>query len=115
MGRLKLSHKEIATIYQKKGGNVSATCHALNISRTQFYRMKNESEELAEMLGDVDESLIDFAESKLMEHIQEGDTQTLMFFLKTKGKKRGYVEKTESDVNVNSFESLMKSLPDNPE
>lgn len=112
MARSKVSHKQLLSVYQKKGGNVSATCLALNISRTQFYKMKNKSEKLAEMLGDVDESLIDFAESKLMEKVQDGDITSIIFLLKTKGKKRGYVETVEQNVTVNPFEELMKALPD---
>lgn len=59
-----------------------------------------------------EESIIDYAESKLVEHIQNDDIQALIFFLRTKGKKRGYVEKTESDVNVNAFEKLMQDVED---
>ena len=63
------------------------------------------------MIEDADESLLDFAESKLVEHINDGDITSLIFFLKTKGKKRGYVERSEYDVNSNAFQELMESLP----
>ena len=104
--------KTIAQIYEKKAANVSATCKALNISRTQFYKWKNRYPKLTEMLNEVDESLLDFAESKLMEKVQDGDITALIFFLKTKGKKRGYVEQVENNVSINPFEELMKALPD---
>jgi hypothetical protein len=43
---------------------------------------------------------IDFAESQLHKQIKEGNSTATIFFLKTKGKKRGYVERQEVDVNT---------------
>lgn len=108
----KYSNEQIATIYAKKGCNVSATCAALGVSRMAFYRWKEKYPKLVEMLNEQEESLIDFAESKLIEKINEGDNTSLIFFLKTKGKKRGYVETVEQNVTVNPFEALLKSMPD---
>ena len=109
-----ISNDAIVTAYTKKGCNVSATCSALGISRQTFYVRKNSDAELRERLEEADESIIDFAESKLVESIGEGDLTAIIFFLKTKGKKRGYVEKYENDVSVNSFEKLLQELPDDP-
>jgi hypothetical protein len=39
--------------------------------------------------------MLDFGEQKLMERIARGDTLATMFLLKTKGKRRGYIEKQE--------------------
>lgn len=102
----------IAKEYKKKGCNVSATCVALNMTRYTFYKWKEKSKKLSDMLKEADEAMLDFAESKLMEHINDGDVTSLIFFLKTKGKKRGYVERVENDVNINPFEELMKSVSD---
>lgn len=103
--------EKIAEIYKKKGCNITAACAALNITRQTFYNRKLKSKKLCEMIEDADESLLDFAESKLVEHINDGDVTSLIFFLKTKGKKRGYVERSEHDVNSNAFQELMESLP----
>lgn len=107
-----ISIEKIAEVYKKKGCNITATCAALNITRQTFYNRKAKSKKLQELVDEADESLLDFAESKLIEHINGGDVTSLIFFLKTKGKKRGYIERTEHDVNANPFQELMESLPD---
>lgn len=107
----KVTDAEIAKVYEKKLCNISATCSALGITRKTFYSRREKSKTLQKLLEDAEESLLDWAETKLVGHIEDGDITSLIFFLKTKGKKRGYVEKTENDVNINGFEELMRSLP----
>ena len=46
-------------------------------------------------MEDIAEVTLDFAESMLHKQIQDKDTTATIFFLKTKGKKRGYVERQE--------------------
>ena len=108
----KIPIETIIQVYEKKGCNIAATCNALGISRRTFYNWKESNKKLAEALDSTYEGIIDFAESKLIEHIQNDDIQALMFFLRTKGKSRGYVEKVEQQVNINPFMELMQSLPD---
>lgn len=107
-----ISIEDIVKMYEKKGCNITATCAALNISRKTFYEWKEKKKKLAEGLEEAEEAVLDWAESKLKDHIQNDDLQALIFFLKTKGKKRGYVEKTETDVNINQFEKLMQDTED---
>ena len=41
------------------------------------------------------EAMLDFAEGKLYQNIKKGDNTAIIFYLKTQGKARGYIEKTE--------------------
>lgn len=111
----RVTDAQIIKVYEKKAGNISATCTALGISRRTFYNRRECSKKLAERLDEIDESLVDFSESKLLEQIGEGNLTAIIFHLKTKGKNRGYVESTEQNVRVSSFEKMLEDLPDEPE
>lgn len=99
----KIPFKKVASIYEKKAGNISATCLALDIDRKTFAAWRKGSPELAALLDEVDESLIDFSESKLLEQINNGNLTAIIFHLKTKGKDRGYIETTDVNANVSGF------------
>lgn len=111
----KIPFEKVAEVYSKKAGNVSSTCSALGIDRNTFMAWREKYPKLAQLLDEVDESLIDFSESKLLEQINAGNLTAIIFHLKTKGKKRGYVESVEQNLNVNPFEKLMQELPDDEE
>lgn len=109
MGRYKkIPFDQVASVYAKKAANVSATCTALNIDRSTFISWRTKYSELDKLLTEVEESLVDFSESKLLEQIQDGNLTAIIFHLKTKGKKRGYVEQIEQKVDINPFDELMK-------
>lgn len=46
------------------------------------------------------EEQVDFAEEKLFENIGENDNTAIIFYLKTKGRHRGYIEKKETKLDV---------------
>lgn len=81
-------------------GVVSPACKKCEISRTTFYEYYNTDEVFAKAVDELQNVALDFAESALHKQIKEGTPSSTMFYLKTKGKKRGYIERTES-VNEN--------------
>ena len=87
--------KKVLETLVKNLGNVSRACKAANISRNYFYTIMKEDEEFKEAVNEVRESCIDLAESELLKLIKSGNTTSIIFYLKTKGKQRGYVEKQE--------------------
>lgn len=92
-------------------GNVTGACAKIKVSRQTYYNwMKNP--EFAEAVEEVNESNLDYAESKLLSLIRQENPTAIIFYLKTKGKKRGYIERVENEVDVNAFEKLLRDMPD---
>lgn len=110
--KTKKQKEDLLKAFEASLGNVSSACKKCNLTRMTFYNYYNNDEAFKHQVDEVNESLLDFAETALLKNIKEGKETSLIFYLKTKGKSRGYVEKTESDVNINGFEKLMMELPD---
>jgi hypothetical protein len=95
--------KETFIINLKKAGAiVSQACEATGISRSTFYRWKDDDPEFSTAVDEVFDMQIDFVESKLMGLINGGDTTATIFYLKTRGKKRGWNEKQQPVVEINT-------------
>ena len=80
-------------------GHITNACIAANIGRRTYYEWIQKDSEFEEDVSHVQESLLDLAESKLLENIESNENVAIIFYLKTKGKKRGYIEKQEVDIN----------------
>jgi len=77
-------------------GIVALACKKANISRSQVYVWRERDPEFARQWDEIVEMQVDYVESKLFENINKNDTTSIIFFLKCKGKHRGYVERVEA-------------------
>lgn len=95
--RTKELQKKMIEAMEKSFGVVTTACKAAGIGRTAYYRWMNEDAEFKSAIDSLDcgNIALDFAESKLYKHINDNDKTSLIFYLKTKGKHRGYVERYE--------------------
>ena len=75
--------------------NISISCEASGISRQTYYNWRKNDSQFRSDCEEIEERNLDLAEMKLLNAIREGKTAELLFYLKTKGKKRGYVERQE--------------------
>ena len=92
--------EDFIRIYSEKANNIYLTCNALGIERATFYNWLKEDNSFKEKITALEEGDIDTAESALKRQIREGNITAIIFYLKTKGKNRGYVERQElSGVN----------------
>ena len=76
-------------------GVVTTACKTAGCSRETFYKYCREDEEFKTKVEDISNITLDFAESQLHKQIMDGNTTATIFYLKTKGKNRGYVERSE--------------------
>lgn len=93
--RLKEKKKLFLECFEKRLGIVSRSCEDAGISRQTYYRWMEQDKKFNERVTDILEKQIDFVENQLISNIQDGDTTAIIFYLKTKGKKRGYIERQE--------------------
>lgn len=87
--------KDLILALDKSLGVVTTACKSAGLDRTTFYRYCNEDAEFAKAVKDIEDVALDFVETKLHKQIDKGDTTACIFYLKTKGKHRGYVERSE--------------------
>jgi hypothetical protein len=95
---LTVNKREFLEALKRCAGNVSEAMRQVHISRTTHYEWLNTDPDYAAAVDAIKESLIDRAESALQTLITDGNVPAVLFFLKTQGKKRGYIERTETDV-----------------
>ena len=79
-------------------GIVSTSCLNADVSRATHYRWLQEDPEYKAYVKDIQEIAIDFVESKLYDKIKENDTACIIFYLKTKAKHRGYIERQQIEA-----------------
>lgn len=112
----KISDEDIAAQVEPQSGNIAAIARALKVDRKTIYNRVNDNPDLRAMIEDAREGMIDNAESKLYANALNGDTTSLIFFLKTQGKRRGYTERHEVtgadggaiETNVVGFDEVVR-------
>jgi len=92
---------------RKSLGVVTTAARNVGIDRTTHYDWYNKDSRYKKKVDDIQNIALDFAESSLFKQMKENNTAATIFFLKTKGKRRGYIEKQqvehsgESGVTIN--------------
>ena len=89
--------KAMVQALEKSLGIVTAACKVVGISRQTHYNWL-EDPEYKKAVSEIGDVALDFAESHLHKLIKDGNPAATIFYLKTKGKERGYVERQEIAV-----------------
>lgn len=93
-----LDQKKIHSLVLKYRGNLTNVAKAMGASRSAINRICNTNPEMKEVVAEARERLIDEVEDVFIKKIMMGDTHAAMFFLKTRGRERGYDSDYKTDV-----------------
>lgn len=114
----KVTDEQLIDAIKKNAGIVSGIITTLKkeygaeITRSAIYQRKDNNPRIAAAFTEAEETVLDVAEGKLLTAINKGEMKPIMFYLRTKGKRRGYAERQEitgadgKPVAVNPFEGM---------
>jgi len=92
--------KKMLEALEKTLGVVTKAARLAGMDRTAHYDWMRKDPKYKAAVEAIEEVALDFAESQLHKAIGGGDTTATIFYLKTKGKKRGYIERTEHSLEI---------------
>tara|TARA_R100001443_G_scaffold1056_1_gene4151 strand:+ start:21880 stop:22227 length:348 start_codon:yes stop_codon:yes gene_type:complete len=90
--------KLLKALEETQGLIAHACKKAGNISRSTYYRYLKEDPEFAKKVQEIQEAQIDYVEGQLIKNIANGRETSIIFYLKSKAKERGYTEKSNLDI-----------------
>ena len=98
LNKLNTKKEEMLDALERSLGIVSTAAKMVDIARGTHYNWLKEDADYKKAVESISDSVLDFAESHLYKLVKEGNPAATIFFLKTKGKKRGYIERQEIEV-----------------
>jgi len=110
--KTKARKKKFLDFLQGSLGNVSIACKKANINRGTHYLWLQQDEVYREAIEEIKEEATDFVEDKLFKKINEGDTTSIIFYLKSKGKHRGWTERQEVQHSTTTSADDLKEIWD---
>jgi hypothetical protein len=104
--------KKLIQALERSLGIVTTACKEVGVSRNQFYLYYKTDEEFRKAVDDINEITLDFAENQLLKKIKEGSERSILFYMKYRGRNRGYTESLDINANIKMEQPLLKPLED---
>jgi len=103
--------KNLLQALEESLGGVSTACKIVDCNRSTFYKYYNNDKEFRASVDELQNMTLDFVESQLHKQIKDGNTTATIFYLKTKGKKRGFVERQEIQMDGSIESKVIEWTP----
>ena len=91
---------------EKTLGVITMACKETGISRQSYHKWYNEDEEFRRRVDEIEDIQTDFVENQLFKKIKEGSERSILFYMKYKGKKRGYNDSIDITTGGKPFEPI---------
>ena len=91
----KIAKLNMLEALEKSLGIVTTALKISGTAKSTYHRWINEDEEFAKNVKDVGNTALDFAESKLFNQIKDNNHSSTQFYLKNKGRGRGYGDRLD--------------------
>lgn len=92
--------KALIVAMRESLGIVTTACQTVGVSRTTYYEYLRTDKNFKTSIDDIENIALDFVEGQLLKQIQENNPTSTIFYLKTKGKSRGYIEPQHIKVDI---------------
>jgi aspartate ammonia-lyase len=103
--------KRMIQALEKSLGIVTTAAKLIGIERTTHYLWMNTDPVYKQQVEEINDIALDLSESKLHSQIMKENIVAIIFHLKTKGKGRGYVERTEIKHETGVESSIIEWTP----
>ena len=109
--------KKLLEALERSLGIVTPACKEIGISRETFYRYYREDEVFKQAVDDINNITLDFVENQLLKQIKEGSERSILFYMKYRGKTRGYNDSLDIKVkgDIQWIETKTYDKPDGSE
>lgn len=111
MSEQQFTKERVGEVLTACAGKVSIAAGKLGCTRQSIYDYLQRYPDLKVILEDARVKLIDTAEDALQAAVIEGEAWAVCFALKTVGKKRGYVERSEISIDGIEMQIVERIVP----
>ena len=106
----RITKKKIVNAIVDSGGIMNVIAKRCGCCYMTIFRKLRKWPDLKELLELEKEKTLDMAESQLIKKIENGDNTMIIFYMKTKGKSRGYIERSEHEIEVSKVPEINVSF-----
>jgi len=95
---VKMSKKKYKDAVLDSGGVITTIANRMGVTRKAVYDWLNRYPEMLKFKEQEEEKILDMAEISLFSQVKSKDFGATKYILSTKGKNRGYIEKSEQII-----------------
>lgn len=108
--KIKTNKENLLKALNSNLGMVTSACNAVGLHRSTHFDYYTRDPKYKEAVDEIQYKALDFVESCLLQQIKAGNTVATIFYLKCKGRERGYIDRIENNISFTSDEEARNQL-----